>query len=77
MGVSLLLNHLDVPSGQDLVAFEAFTNTGQGLIQFCAIGSDEGHGEKESASELTGVRRMGDPLKPVKSSPKKWCSSSA
>ena len=32
MGVSLLLNHLDVPSEQDLVALEAFTNTGQSLI---------------------------------------------
>jgi hypothetical protein len=46
-GVRLLLNHLDVPSGQDLVALEAFTNTGQRLIQFRAIGSDQGHGEEE------------------------------
>ena len=52
MGVRLLLDHLDVPSGQDLVPLEAFTNTRQRLIQFRAIGSDEGHGEKESASEL-------------------------
>jgi hypothetical protein len=36
-----------VPSGQDLVALEAFTNTGQRLIQFRAIGSDQGHGEEE------------------------------
>jgi hypothetical protein len=63
MGVRILLNHLDVPSGHDLVALEAFPNTGQRLIQFRAIGSDEGHGEKESASELTGVWRLGDPLK--------------
>ena len=32
MGVSLLLNHLDVPSEKDLVALEAFTNTGQSLL---------------------------------------------
>src|SRR4029453_15385825 len=63
MGVSLLVNHLDVPSGQDLVTLEAFTNAGQRLIQFRAIGSDEGHGEKKSAWELPGVRRMCDPLK--------------
>jgi len=62
MGVRLLLNHLDVPSGQDLVALEAFAHTGERLIQFRAIRSDEGHGEKESASELIRVRRMVNPL---------------
>jgi hypothetical protein len=39
-----------------------FANPGERLIQFCAIGSDEGHGEKESTLELSGVRRMSDPL---------------
>jgi len=57
VGVSLVLRQLDLPSRQDLVALEAFANTGQSLIELGAVGSEKGDGEKQSGSELLGVRR--------------------
>jgi hypothetical protein len=55
VGENLLLRQLDVPSRQDLVALEALANTGQGLIEFRAVGSEKADGEEQSGSELLRI----------------------
>ena len=57
VGVNLLVRQLDLPSRQDLVALEALANMGQSLIKLRAVGSEKRDGEKQSGSELRGIRR--------------------